>query len=82
MRVQLQDFGANEWLVEEMKERFDADPASVDAAWAEYFGKAGSKADGNGRPAPATKAEPAKKAETPKKDEPAKKQESAKKEPA
>ncbi len=31
------DFGANEWLVEEMKERFDADPGSVDAAWAAYF---------------------------------------------
>ncbi|TNM47176.1 multifunctional oxoglutarate decarboxylase/oxoglutarate dehydrogenase thiamine pyrophosphate-binding subunit/dihydrolipoyllysine-residue succinyltransferase subunit [Nocardioides albidus] len=31
------DFGANEWLVEEMKERFEADPNSVDPAWATYF---------------------------------------------
>ncbi len=30
-------FGANEWLVEEMRERYDADPSSVDAAWADYF---------------------------------------------
>ena len=62
------DFGANEWLVEEMKERFDADPGSVDSAWADYFGQAGSKAgsqdaskaDGNGRrssSAPAAKAD-------------------------
>ncbi len=32
------DFGANEWLVEEMRERFTADPDSVDQQWAEYFG--------------------------------------------
>jgi 2-oxoglutarate decarboxylase len=31
------DFGANEWLVEEMYERFLADPKSVDAAWQEFF---------------------------------------------
>ncbi|WP_307855934.1 multifunctional oxoglutarate decarboxylase/oxoglutarate dehydrogenase thiamine pyrophosphate-binding subunit/dihydrolipoyllysine-residue succinyltransferase subunit [Nocardioides faecalis] len=31
------DFGANEWLVEEMKEQFEADPGSVDPAWAAYF---------------------------------------------
>ncbi|WP_257423810.1 multifunctional oxoglutarate decarboxylase/oxoglutarate dehydrogenase thiamine pyrophosphate-binding subunit/dihydrolipoyllysine-residue succinyltransferase subunit [Nocardioides carbamazepini] len=41
------DFGANEWLVEEMKERFEADPNSVDPAWATYFKK------GNGTPATA-----------------------------
>ena len=30
-------FGANEWLVEEMFERYKADPASVDAAWQSLF---------------------------------------------
>ena len=32
-----EEFGANEWLVEEMHERFRADPSSVDPAWAEFF---------------------------------------------
>jgi len=31
------DFGANEWLVEDMYERYKADPASVDAAWHDFF---------------------------------------------
>jgi 2-oxoglutarate dehydrogenase E1 component len=31
------DFGANEWLVEEMYERYVADPNSVDAAWHDFF---------------------------------------------
>ncbi|HEY7045866.1 MAG TPA: multifunctional oxoglutarate decarboxylase/oxoglutarate dehydrogenase thiamine pyrophosphate-binding subunit/dihydrolipoyllysine-residue succinyltransferase subunit [Jatrophihabitantaceae bacterium] len=31
------DFGANEWLVEEMYERYLADPKSVDAAWHDFF---------------------------------------------
>ena len=31
------DFGANEWLVEEMYERYWRDPASVDAAWHDFF---------------------------------------------
>ena len=31
------DFGANEWLVEEMYERYLADPGSVDAAWHDFF---------------------------------------------
>jgi 2-oxoglutarate dehydrogenase E1 component len=31
------DFGANEWLVEELYERYLADPASVDAAWHDFF---------------------------------------------
>ena len=30
-------FGPNEWLVEEMYERYLADPESVDAAWHEFF---------------------------------------------
>jgi 2-oxoglutarate decarboxylase len=31
------DFGANEWLVEEMYEQFQRDPGSVDPSWAAYF---------------------------------------------
>lgn len=68
-----------------MKERFDADPASVDPAWAEYFGNSKSQSSGNGQPvakaAPAAKAEPPKK-EEPKQAAPAKTEEPAKKESA
>ncbi len=32
-----QDFGANDWLVDEMYEQYLADPSSVDPAWVEYF---------------------------------------------
>jgi 2-oxoglutarate dehydrogenase E1 component len=56
------DFGANEWLVEEMYERYCADPNSVDPAWHEFFAdyrpaKPGAGAPINGttaaqRPAP------------------------------
>ncbi len=42
------DFGANEWLVEDMYERYLADPDSVDAAWHDFF------ADYHPAPAPAT----------------------------
>ncbi|HEU5267423.1 MAG TPA: multifunctional oxoglutarate decarboxylase/oxoglutarate dehydrogenase thiamine pyrophosphate-binding subunit/dihydrolipoyllysine-residue succinyltransferase subunit, partial [Jatrophihabitans sp.] len=31
------DFGANEWLVEDMYERYLSDPNSVDAAWHDFF---------------------------------------------
>ena len=31
------DFGANDWLLEEMYERYTTDPSSVDETWAEYF---------------------------------------------
>ena len=31
------EFGPNEWLVEEMYERYLADPNAVDAAWHEFF---------------------------------------------
>ncbi len=31
------DFGANEWLVEEMQERFERDPKSVGQEWVDYF---------------------------------------------
>jgi multifunctional 2-oxoglutarate metabolism enzyme len=30
-------FGANDWLIEEMRERYQADPSSVDASWVTFF---------------------------------------------
>ena len=36
------DFGANEWLVDEMRERYQADPKSVDKEWVAYFTSQGS----------------------------------------
>ena len=31
------DFGANDWLIEELREQYLADPDSVDSSWAAYF---------------------------------------------
>ncbi|SER65793.1 2-oxoglutarate dehydrogenase E1 component [Propionibacterium cyclohexanicum] len=31
------DFGANDWLIEDMRERYAADPHSVPAQWANFF---------------------------------------------
>ena len=48
-----QDFGANDWLVEEMYERYQADPASVPAEWVTHFQsnpQAGSAAPVAGAP--------------------------------
>ena len=44
-----QDFGANDWLVDEMYEHYLQDPSSVDPAWVEYFktNKPGSPAANN-----------------------------------
>ena len=50
------EFGANEWLVDEMYEQYRRDPNSVDNAWREYFEEeaasaathAGSSASGSG----------------------------------
>jgi 2-oxoglutarate dehydrogenase E1 component len=36
------DFGANEWLVEEMREQYEHDPGSVEPAWKAYFAAEGS----------------------------------------
>ncbi|HEY7174585.1 MAG TPA: multifunctional oxoglutarate decarboxylase/oxoglutarate dehydrogenase thiamine pyrophosphate-binding subunit/dihydrolipoyllysine-residue succinyltransferase subunit [Micromonosporaceae bacterium] len=33
----LADFGPNEWIVDDMYQRYLADPSSVDAAWHEFF---------------------------------------------
>ena len=32
-------FGANEWLVDEMYEKYQKDPESVDKVWWAFFGK-------------------------------------------
>ena len=62
------DFGANEWLVDEMYEQYKKDPKSVSPEWAKYFktnGSGGEQAEGgSGTKAPAEKKQPeAKKAE-------------------
>ena len=48
-----QDFGANDWLVDEMYEHYLQDPTSVDPAWIEYFknNKPGTPAVNNSSPA-------------------------------
>ena len=33
----LSGFGPNEWIVEDMYQRYLADPASVDSAWHDFF---------------------------------------------
>ncbi|MEN3123690.1 multifunctional oxoglutarate decarboxylase/oxoglutarate dehydrogenase thiamine pyrophosphate-binding subunit/dihydrolipoyllysine-residue succinyltransferase subunit [Janibacter sp. LM] len=87
----MDDFGPNEWLVDELYQQFTQDRNSVDKAWWEFFenytpGQAGgssngstAKGDSPAASAPAAKAEP-KKAE-PKKAEP-KKAEAKQAEPA
>ena len=44
------DFGANDWLLEEMYEQYAADPNSVDETWATYFRTHGAPGSGNGQP--------------------------------
>ncbi|MFT4189591.1 MAG: hypothetical protein QM621_13570, partial [Aeromicrobium sp.] len=46
---QAPDFGTNQWLVEEMYDRYTADPSSVDATWADFFARRGApQGGGNG----------------------------------
>ena len=45
-------FGPNEWLVDEMYEKFLADPASVDLAWHEFFADYSKAAPVTKAPAP------------------------------
>jgi 2-oxoglutarate decarboxylase len=52
------DFGANDWLLEEMYERYTTDPSSVDETWAEYFNSHGAPGAGAGDGAAAKKQEP------------------------
>ena len=42
------DFGANDWLLEEMYEQYSADPGSVDPSWAAYFEAHGAPGEGDG----------------------------------
>jgi 2-oxoglutarate dehydrogenase E1 component len=51
------DFGANEWLVEEMFDQYQRDPGSVDATWATYF-KTNGHANGSNGTATATATKP------------------------
>ena len=46
------DFGANDWLLEEMFEQFSSDPASVDPTWARYFREHGAPGEATPAPAP------------------------------
>jgi multifunctional 2-oxoglutarate metabolism enzyme len=64
--VSTADFGANEWLVEEMYDQYQRDPGSVDPSWVTYFQANGKGANGataaapaEAAPAPAAKAAPA-----------------------
>ena len=52
------DFGANDWLLEEMYEQYTADPDSVDATWVEYFKTHGAPTSGDGDGAAAEQEEP------------------------
>ncbi len=40
------DFGANDWLLEEMYEQYTADPGSVDESWVAYFKAHGAPVSG------------------------------------
>ncbi|MFL6078054.1 MAG: 2-oxoglutarate dehydrogenase E1 subunit family protein, partial [Mycobacteriales bacterium] len=52
----LAGFGPNEWLVEEMYQKFLQDPSSVDAAWHEFFADYQPKSSAAEPAAPATTA--------------------------
>jgi multifunctional 2-oxoglutarate metabolism enzyme len=58
MQFEGADFGANEWLVEEMFDQYQQDPDSVDATWADYFRATGNGngAGSNGTPHPGASA--------------------------
>ena len=54
------DFGANDWLLEEMYEQYTVDPSSVDQTWAEYFKAHGAPTTdaGNGAASEAPQPQP------------------------
>ncbi|QRN80569.1 MAG: 2-oxo acid dehydrogenase subunit E2, partial [Nocardiopsis sp. BM-2018] len=58
----LTDFGPNEWLVEELYQKYLTDPNSVDKAWWNFFAdyKPADSANGKGGGTAATKAQPEK----------------------
>ncbi|GIJ23249.1 multifunctional oxoglutarate decarboxylase/oxoglutarate dehydrogenase thiamine pyrophosphate-binding subunit/dihydrolipoyllysine-residue succinyltransferase subunit [Micromonospora lutea] len=83
----LAGFGPNEWIVEEMYQRYLADPSSVDPAWHDFFADyrpgPGTAGGGDGRPAAGTAAKdaaPAKTEATPKSQPAAKAEPAAKNE--
>ncbi|HIT75480.1 MAG TPA: 2-oxo acid dehydrogenase subunit E2, partial [Candidatus Avipropionibacterium avicola] len=47
------DFGPNDWLIEEMYDKYRADPSSVDPSWRDYFDKHGAGTPEGTSPAPA-----------------------------
>src|ERR1700729_2099318 len=55
------DFGPNEWLVDELYQRYLADPGSVDRAWGSFFAdyKPARAAEYAAGPVPARPAPPA-----------------------
>ena len=52
------DFGANEWLVDEMYERWQDDPASVDPAWNTFFQDYRPQTQSGNGPAPTVRSAP------------------------
>ncbi|HKD89841.1 MAG TPA: hypothetical protein VKB62_15030, partial [Streptosporangiaceae bacterium] len=46
------DFGPNQWLVDELYQRYQADPGSVDQAWWSFFADYQPQPDAAGPPAP------------------------------
>ena len=70
------DFGANEWLIEELYDKYLVDRSSVDPQWQAYFARLEAEGDGAdaatanapaapAAPAPAAPAAPAPAAPTP-----------------
>ncbi|MGD7787984.1 multifunctional oxoglutarate decarboxylase/oxoglutarate dehydrogenase thiamine pyrophosphate-binding subunit/dihydrolipoyllysine-residue succinyltransferase subunit [Propionibacteriaceae bacterium Y1700] len=57
------DFGANDWLIEEMYEQYTADPDSVDATWRDLFENRGATS-GDEKPASKPAAKSSEKAES------------------
>ena len=55
------DFGANDWLIDEMFEQYQGDPASVDPSWVAYFSSRGMvpTSPATAPPAPAPEPTPA-----------------------
>ena len=52
-------FGANEWLVDEMYEKYQEDPDSVDKVWWDFFGKGPRKGRASSSSAPPAREVPA-----------------------
>src|ERR1700749_956000 len=53
------DFGPNQWLVDELYQRYQADPGSVDQAWWSFFADYQPQPDTAGQPAQRATAGPA-----------------------